>query len=421
MKKAFVAVLVALMVSAAVFAATEPVVKYDDIDFTFQPSLARYDAMGQSGLALMSRLDSFYTNPAALADGGFKIAVPSVSFSFYNIQKMVSDPEAVDIINRLVKGEPHDDDQVNLAAKYLSALGTGRNMVAKADVGLLVKVGVLGLGGNIQVKLHSLSNGSSAASQNIIPEVNLAQTVAVGLKFIETDKLTLSAGVSGHFIYKAYMKGINGGKAIQLVGNSDKMEETIMWNTPVMGGFAVPFDAGVTLGLLNDQMTISATANNLNGVYHMKSYSSGGDLVNSIFKDKLTAPEDHVSADSEEFEVITPWTMNFGFAFAPDVPVLNPVLTADLIDMFELVKSFGSDSFRASDLLLHLNVGAEIGVADIFTLKAGVNRGYMSVGAGLNLFFARLDVAYGWQEFGVEIGDKPVDSLTVKFSLGYDK
>ena len=96
--------------------------------------------------------------------------------------------------------------------------------------------------------------------------------------------------------------------------------------------------------------------------------------------------------------------------------------------MFELCKSFGSwlkdkdnSDFRASDLLLHLNLGAEVGLFDILTVRGGVNRGYLSIGAGLWLPFMQVDASYGWQEFGNQIGDKPVDSLTIKFSLGYDK
>ena len=45
----------------------------------------------------------------------------------------------------------------------------------------------------------------------------------------------------------------------------------------------------------------------------------------------------------------------------------------------------------------------------------------MSVGAAVNLLLARIDLSYGWQEYGVELGDKPVDSFTVKVILGYDK
>ena len=71
--------------------------------------------------------------------------------------------------------------------------------------------------------------------------------------------------------------------------------------------------------------------------------------------------------------------------------------------------------------VLHLNLGAEFGLFDILTVRGGINRGYLSLGAGIWLPFMQIDASYGWQEFGNQIGDKPVDSLTIKFSLGYDK
>ena len=62
-----------------------------------------------------------------------------------------------------------------------------------------------------------------------------------------------------------------------------------------------------------------------------------------------------------------------------------------------------------------------LGLFDVLTVRGGINRGYLSVGAGLNLYFMQVDASYGWQEMGNQLGDKPVDSLTIKFSLGYDK
>ncbi|MBR2282048.1 MAG: hypothetical protein IJ863_05440, partial [Spirochaetales bacterium] len=362
----------------------------------------------------------FYSNPAALAEKGFGLAVPTVGITFYNVQKLVADEEVPDLAKAAMKGD--QDAMTNLGYKVLSNLGKGYNTVAKVDAGIGLKIGVIGLGTNFQVKIHSLNDGTSVASAKLIPEINAAQTLALGLKFIDTDAISLSAGVSGHFVYKAYFKGIGGNDAVNLINSKDK-KEVLLWNTAIMGGYAIPFDVGVTLGLFDDQFTIAATANNINGVYKMKSFTSAGDLVNSISEGTLEAPEGHVAKASSEFEVKTPWSLNFGVAFAPDVPVVNPVVTADLIDMYALVKSMidDFDSFRWSDLLLHLNAGAEINLFNIVSARAGVNRGFLSVGAGIWLPFAQVDASYGWQEFGQELGDKPVDAVTIKFNLGYDK
>ena len=406
---------------AFVFAADEPPVVYDDINFAFQPTLARYDAMGQSGIALPTRLDSFFTNPANLGvKRGFAVSVPSFSFTMYNIQPMVSDPDAMENFNALIAGD--SDAAVPFATKYLENLGSGRNMISKIDIGVALKLGVIGAGTNVQIKLHTLNEGTSVASQNVIPEVNVAQTVGLGLKIIDTDVFSFSAGASISAVYKAYFKGIGGSKILDLIGGDSDPDKVLLWDTPVMGGYAIPFNLGITFGLFEDQLTLSATANNLNGKFYMKSYTGAGYLVNSYFEGTIEVPDDApVARDSVDFEVETPWTLNFGAAFAPKMNAIQPVITADLIDMFELIKSFNQESFRASDLLLHLNLGAELGLFQIVKARVGVNRGFLSVGAGVWLPFAELDASYGWQEFGEELGDHPVDSFTVKFSLGYDK
>ena len=421
MKKAIILVLMVLAAFAFVFAADEPPVVYDDINFAFQPTLARYDAMGQSGIALPTRLDSFFTNPANLGvKRGFAVSVPSFSFTMYNIQPMVSDPDAMENFNALIAGDT--DAAVPFATKYLENLGSGRNMISKIDIGVALKLGVIGAGTNVQIKLHTLNEGTSVASQNVIPEVNVAQTVGLGLKIIDTDVFSFSAGASISAVYKAYFKGIGGSKILDLIGGDSDPDKVLLWDTPVMGGYAIPFNLGITFGLFEDQLTLSATANNLNGKFYMKSYTGAGYLVNSYFEGTIEVPDDApVARDSVDFEVETPWTLNFGAAFAPKMNAIQPVITADLIDMFELIKSFNQESFRASDLLLHLNLGAELGLFQIVKARVGVNRGFLSVGAGVWLPFAELDASYGWQEFGEELGDHPVDSFTVKFSIGYDK
>ena len=415
--KRFLLVLVLIAAASTfVFAEEEPAVTYDAIDFSFSPTMTWYDAMGQSGLALPERLDSFFTNPAAIQGKGFRLDTPSFSLTFYNLEKLVSDPEAVDIFNKMLKGEASDDEKTKYAVKILDNLGSGHNIATKLDLGISARIGSVGFGANAQLKLHSLNSGSNITSQTLIPELNLAQTIGFGIRILDTDALSLSAGASVHGIYKTYFKGISGGKLISVFSGGEDAGKTLMWDTPIMGGWALPFDLGVTLGLFNDTLSIAATANNINGIYHMKSYTGIGYMLNK------EAPEDAPEKrDSVSFDVRTPWSLNFAVAFAPKISIFKPVVTLDLIDMFELIKSFGSETFRASDILLHMNFGAEVGLTDFVQLRAGVNRGFVSVGTGIWLMFAQLDLSYGWQEFGVELGDKPVDALTVRFILGYDK
>ena len=420
--KKFISIFLILITCFILFAETIPAVKYDNLDFTFQPTMARYDAMGQSGLASPTKIDSFYTNPANLAiKRGFAIAVPSISVTFYNLQKLMADADAMAAFDRIVKGNADDSDPATLATKYLENLGSGKNAITKIDLGLGVQLGIVGLGTNVQVKMHSLNNGSSLVDMNLIPEVNVAQTVALGLKVIDTESLSLSVGAASHGIYKAYFKGIGGNKVINLINNSDQIPEILLWKTPIMGGWAITADLGATLGLFNDTFLISTTSSNINGKYHMQSFGGAGYLINSFSEGAIQGAPEEDPGESVSFDLETPWTLNFGVAYSPKWTLINPTITADLIDMFGMIQGIGKDNFRASDLLLHLNAGFELEVLKVVTARVGVNRGFMSVGAGVNLFVLKIDAAYGWQEFGVELGDKPVDSFTVKIAIGYDR
>ena len=425
MKKIIITLLSILLCCSFLFAedaAKEPVIDYTSSieDFSFQPTMSRYNAMGQSGLAAAGRTDSFYTNPAILADKRFGLSVPSISMTMYNVQKVVSNKEQRDLASAIISGEAQDSDNLTFAEQLVKNLGNGYNVLAKLDASVGLAIWQLGFGTNAQVKLHTLANGSSnLTNTTIIPEVNLAQTVGFGMNIIKTDSLKLQAGVSAHFVYKAYLKGQNAKTVAALISEDDSVDygTSLLWSTPLMAGYATPIDLGVTLSIANDAVRFSATANNLNGLYHMKSYTSVGDYANTVKEEEVVeVPEGHVKNESTDFEISTPWTLNVGFAFAPNV-IFSPVVTVDVVDVISL---FDNEEFRASDILLHLNAGAEVTLA-IFNLRAGINRGYATVGVGFGFIGMRVDATYGWQEFGTEIGDKPVDSLTIKFNLGYDK
>ena len=428
MKKIITILLTLLLCCTCLFAeeaAKEPVIDYTSSieDFSFQPTLSRYNAMGQSGLAAAGRLDAFYTNPAVLADKRFGLSVPSIALTMYNVQKVISNKEQRDLAGAIITGEAQDSDPFTFAEQLVKNLGNGYNVLAKVDASVGLAIWQLGFGTNVQVKLHTLANGSSnLTNTTIIPEVNLAQTVGFGTDIFKTDALKLQAGISAHFVYKVYLKGQNAQTVASLLsedGESIDYGESLLWKTPLMAGYATPIDLGVTLSTAKDVFRLSVTANNLNGLYHMKSYTSVGDYVNTVKEEEvIEVPEDHVKNESTDFEISTPWILNVGFAFAPNV-IFSPVVTLDLVDVISLCEGMDED-FRASDILLHLNAGAEVTLA-IFNLRAGINRGYATVGVGFGFVGMRVDATYGWQEFGTEIGDKPVDSLTIRFNLGYDK
>lgn len=425
MKKIVIITLVLVMALSSVFAAEVPVVKYDDINMTFAPTSARVSGLGDSGIAAAGRLDSYFQNPAALAEGRFGLSVPSVSVTLYNLQKLLSNEASVNHIMNFIKKE--EDAQTALlpvAMQMIENLGSGNNEFLTTDVKLGLALGGFGIGINVQEKLHTLADGASTvANVSFVPEVNVGATVALGFRIIDTPNINLDLGASAQFVYKAYMDKVASSDVVSAISGSsmDALVSQLLWNKPTMGGFAIPVNVGVTVGLFGNTFRISATASDINSVYKMKSYSSAGSLVDEVTKGKLTLPnkpDDYAAGDSKSFTITYPWNLTLGVAFVPQIAVLNPVVTADLVDMLNLVS--GKEKFAWNKLLLHLNAGAEINLFKYINLRAGINRGYLSVGAGFGVIGIRVEASYSWQEFGVELGDKPVDAFTIRFNLGMD-
>jgi hypothetical protein len=71
--------------------------------------------------------------------------------------------------------------------------------------------------------------------------------------------------------------------------------------------------------------------------------------------------------------------------------------------------------------MTHLKAGAEVKLFSMLDVRAGLNQGYITIGAGVDLFVIRLEAAYYRQEFGVQLDDKPVDALTIRANIGFDR
>jgi hypothetical protein len=111
-----------------------------------------------------------------------------------------------------------------------------------------------------------------------------------------------------------------------------------------------------------------------------------------------------------------------GVAWAPSFgkvdKFVKPTIAVDLVDTITMFEKVGDnpDAFWN-----YFRAGAEVRLLSVLDVRAGFNQGYFSVGVGLDLFAIKLDASYYWREFGKEIGDKPVDALTVRVNLGFDR
>jgi hypothetical protein len=368
--------------------------------------------MGGAGIAVAGTSDSFFLNPAALANRKFQLSLPSIGVTVYNPQQILEQGIIEDI-----KADKEED----AAQKFLGILSRkGFNEALTSDVSFSLSAGGFGLGIQAQEKIHSYSPDGKTTSTKLIAEANAVATLGYGLRIhIIEDSLSIDLGVAARFNYRAYNQAVTADDFIGLVAGTEDTDD-LLNETPLMAGWAVPIDAGVNVNLPLG-FTISTVVRNLNGKYHMTAYPGISNWAKEVLGVKLTSDGSQGAGTNSEFEFTIPWSLDAGFGWAPSFgsfdKILRPTVAVDVVDLVDL---FGEE-VTTERLLTHLKAGAEVKLFSMLDVRAGLNQGYITIGAGVDLFVIRLEAAYYRQEFGVQLGDKPVDALTIRANIGFDR
>jgi hypothetical protein len=382
----------------------------------FRPTSARIEAMGGAGIATATGADAFFMNPANLGAGTFSMNLPSVSLTLFNPKAIIDSG----IIEEIQAGGNPGMVAASVATKYLDIVKAGEGDILTTDIDASFTGGGFGFGVQLQEQLHTSSSDGSFGSDMVVAELNLAGTLGLGFRLdLIPGFLSVDAGASARFTYRAYTSEIGLSSAINLAQTSDDIGYVMMRDTMIAAGWGIPIDAGVNVNLPFG-LRASAVARNLNGVFTMQDYSELGAWANDIVELMGSEPvytDLNPQASATPFTYEIPWTLDVGIGWTPDLgrlsSLLRPSLAIDLVDFLGYLED-------TDDLWTRINAGAEIRVLNMIDVRAGLNKGYKSVGVGLDLLLVHVDASYYWREYGVEIGDKPIDALTVRVNIGLD-
>ena len=415
MKKTFIIALIFMLIvgSSMVFASAsdyDPATasSYKQAGEPFVGTSVRLLGMGGAGLGVRGYHDSFLVNPANLAKSGFKFTLPSVTVTAYN-PKAILESDLIDAIG--------EEDYANAASEFLNIFDIGYGDVLTTDVSTVLTIGSFGLALEMQERLMSYQVDGNSSSLNLIAQVTTAATAGLGFRIgLVPDKISIDLGVTAKAVYKGYFEAINSGIATSLIDGSKEIDEIFLSNTPLIAGYAMPISAGVNVNLPVG-LTFSAAAKNFNGNYKMTTYQSLIDWDEEVLQAGLGDDESPDSEfTSEEFEIDTDWRLDAGLTWAPNIgSLIRPVLAVDVVDIMSMSGLQGDDLKRA--FYEQTRLGASVRLLSILDVRGGISQGYKSIGAGFDLLIFHIDAAYYVQEYGASIGDKPIDALSLRFSL----
>ena len=433
MKKFAIVLIIALCTVGALFATdsesqeafTPPTQdKYDNVlSSTFTKTSARISAMGGAGLAVFNNQDSLYINPASLGAKGLVFNTPNVAVTLYNIKDAYVD---TGLLENVIKDPNSITDMDYLTGELLPGVigvlgASGYNKLATVDAGIGFKAGRFAFAVDSQVNLNTYVpfNGGTADLQ-VIPQVDVAATMGIGIRFMRDKAFNIDVGVSAALQMRAFMQSFNAMDALDSFNSADEnFDPASLFNTkPIAIGWAVPLTVGVNINMPFG-FTIANVVSNIqlvNGGYNyvfQDSYENFIDDPMGVFENVFTGPTSFVAE--------TPFCYSVGFGWSPDLGgwewLIDPTVAIDVVDVVGLFENLSTNSF-----LSRLKVGAELQFFKFLELRGGLNSGYVSLGAGINLFnVIHLEASYYWNEFGDVLGGKDVDALTIRFNILWER
>lgn len=113
--------------------------------------------------------------------------------------------------------------------------------------------------------------------------------------------------------------------------------------------------------------------------------------------------------DAEDLET----TLNLSMAISPS---FGPIGTHFLLELHDATRSFDEDD----DWPKRMHAGAELNfLKKRLAIRAGVNQGYITLGAGVDLTFFKVDYAYYTEEIGAYAGQWDDERHVIQVTIGF--
>lgn len=413
-KLVFFTIVLALLVAAPLMAVdySPSNALYQQTGETFMGTSVRVLSMGGAGLGVRGYSDSFLMNPANLAKSGFKLSMPSITVTAYN-PKAILESGAIDDFQ-----EGSQSSMVSGAQKFLGTIQKDYGDVLTTDLSMGLSLGSIALTMQAQERLMTYKTGADMTSSNLIAQVTTAATVGLGFRInLFPDFLSVDLGASAQAVYKAYLQAQTASSIVNMMSDSNAdPANTYLNDVPLVAGYALPVTAGVNLNFPLG-LTLSAVGRNFNGAYTMTSYGSLNDWAETVLGQKIDASgTGNTSFTGTDFTYDAGWNLSAGATWAPNLGgLIKPIVAVDVVDVMALSGLQGDDLNRA--LFEQTRLGASVRLLSMVDFRYGLNKGYQSLGVAFDLLVFHIDAAYYILEYGPSIGDKPIDAVSLRFSL----
>lgn len=406
MKKAISIILTLVLVLSFAYAqgATDDGVYSGVTDNSFRPSDSSYlDGLNYS----------LFRNPSDLANPRLRVQGLDIDSLSFNYAKALQNRSVAESLANITKFDWDRKNWINYIMGLFTEVGTGYNSIVAGGFGTGAQLGNFGFGVNMNVEVKSMPrikddgtldpDKKSILGNGYLPVLDAAVTFGYGVRILDLDDISLDLGATARIAEKLYMLQINYDKVSDLINKTASFDDL-----PARGGIAFPVDVAATLGFFGQRLNVSLMANNLNGYYRMREYDN--------FKKAASFDGGH-----DVYTLYTPWSLSAAVIYDPRLGVVNPTVGLEITGLNQYLENDIHKTRPLMELLKYVNLSASVDLFGIGSVKASYKYGYPELGIGAGYLGSRMELVYGYREAGKEYGDKPVDYMTFRVRLAYDK
>ncbi|MCR4677091.1 MAG: hypothetical protein K5634_07730 [Sphaerochaetaceae bacterium] len=340
---------------------------------------------------------ALFKDPTVIGEGKFCVVFPSVSLTHYNTASFLSTEAGAKFASRILKLQLDNLNWIPALYAEASSLGVGYNDLATLDLGFGVSDTNWVLGVNSRFLLDCYSPSGAGTDGQFRPQADLAASFAFNVNLLDRDNLSMDFAIVTRFAYRTYTTS-----DIELSVVQDFDFDSIGFTA----GWAVPIDVALGFSILDDLIGITASVTNINGIYYTMDYDN--------FKKSITM-QDGSNSDTLE----TPVEVNLLLEYDPKLKYVDPKLRIELTDLYRLSERLLIDD-PYEEIMAHVNAIVSLDVLGLVDLSVGLNAGYWQFESAFDVAGNSISLLYGWHEASTQLGYKPVDSLTLRVTLGYD-
>lgn len=386
------AIIVILLILATAMASAQTALEFIEVT----PKDARTMGMGGAFHVFSQGYSSFFGNPAGFAGANSSLTLTDLSVWAY----LAPTTQNVERVKSIIDGSATDSDILGYAGDWIinnNGFGAGLSLGGGW-------VGKKGIAIGVTLVSDEVAAGNSLLGSKLVSATQLNGILGYAYPF-NIGPVTLKIGLDGRAFYRVQSDPVTGLPFSTIL--NDVLNETFSESSiTLLGGYGFAADLGLVASIGPVMLGLSARDFGLE-------FKVGNFNLQNIIDDKIKAfPIDGTIAAK----------LKPNYAAGLGVRLFeNGKFEPSLYTELENPQKIFSSSDMVASALNSLHAGAQVRLLRFITVRGGLNKGWYSLGAGIDLSFLELDAAIFTEELGRYPGDKGRSGLSVQVGIRFGR